>query len=109
VHTGGKLAGKQLCQEGPGSPHGQQTDRETAVGPCSKGVQQPPGLRQEKHRQQMKGGDPPLRSALVRHSRRAGSGAGVPSRRGMWAYWGMASKGPRRWLRDLNIGHMRRG
>lgn len=44
MHTGGQLVKNQLCREGPAGT-GEQADRKIPMWPCSKEVQEHPGMR----------------------------------------------------------------
>jgi len=79
VHTRDQLAGKQICQEGPGAPAGQEV--ESAMCPCSREGQRYPGLLWEEHCQQLKGRSSPLHSPGEATPGVLGPSAGLPSTR----------------------------
>jgi len=57
IHTGGQLAKNQICREGTGGT-GEQADHESVMCPCSKEVQEHPGIHYAEHGHQVEGSDP---------------------------------------------------
>ncbi|GAB0185783.1 mitochondrial enolase superfamily member 1 [Grus japonensis] len=88
-----RLAGKQLCREGPGSPGG-QVNHEPAVCPCGQEGQWYPGVHSEERGQQVEGGyPPPLLCPGEGHIWNIMSSSGLPSPRKTGNYWKESSGG----------------
>ena len=94
THTGGQLAKNQLCRERPGGT-GEQVDHEPTTCPCSKEVQEHPGMHYAEYCQHVEGSG--ASSLLSPHETQLESSIQfwVPKSK-TWTYWSKSSNSPQR-------------